>query len=488
MSSEKSSYKQIMKATSIFGGVQVINIIIGIIRSKFIAVFLGPAGMGISGLLTSTTGLIAGLSNMGLGSSAVKNLAEAYNAESKDNFYKVVTIFKQLIFFTGILGSLITLIFCKQLSLLAFGNDHYTMAFALLSITLFINQISIGQNAILQSTQQLKFLAKSGLIGSFLGLIISVPIYYFYKTEGIVAAIISSSVISLILTNYFTNKLAIKAIKIKSTEVIAEGRGMIKMGIMLSISGFIVLGASYIIRAYISNTGSLDDVGLYNAGFAIINSYVGMVFTAMATDYYPRLSAVASNNNLANKLINEQGEIALIILAPILCTFVVFIQYVVILLYSEKFIAINGMIQWAALGMYFKAISWSIAFIMLAKGASKMFFWNELLANAYLLIFNIIGYKLGQLNGLGISFLVGYFVYFVQIYLVTNQYYGFKINNEFKKLFFIQFMLGVLCYLVIAFLKSPYNYLLGTIPLTASVIYSIILLNSRINLKNLLKR
>jgi hypothetical protein len=146
------------------------------------------------------------------------------------------------------------------------------------------------------------------------------------------------------------------------------------------------------------------------------------------------------------------------------------------------------MIQWAALGMYFKAISWSIAFIMLAKGASKMFFWNELLANAYLLIFNIIGYKLGQLNGLGISFLVGYFVYFVQIYLVTNQFYGFKINNEFKKLFFIQFMLGVLCYLAIAYFKSPYNYLLGTIPLTASVVYSIILLNSRINLKNLLKR
>ena len=77
MSEEQSSYRQIMKATSIFGGVQVYNIIISVIRSKFIAVLLGPTGMGISGLLTSTTGLIGNITNLGLSTSAVKNVAAA---------------------------------------------------------------------------------------------------------------------------------------------------------------------------------------------------------------------------------------------------------------------------------------------------------------------------------------------------------------------------------------------------------------------------
>ena len=56
MHAQQSSYRQIMKATSLFGGVQIFQIIISVIRSKFVAILLGPSGMGIVGLLASTTG------------------------------------------------------------------------------------------------------------------------------------------------------------------------------------------------------------------------------------------------------------------------------------------------------------------------------------------------------------------------------------------------------------------------------------------------
>ena len=78
MTQERKSYTQIVKATSIFGGVQVFNIIIQILRSKIIAVLLGPEGMGIIGLLKTTIDFIGKLSNFGLGTSAVKNISEAY--------------------------------------------------------------------------------------------------------------------------------------------------------------------------------------------------------------------------------------------------------------------------------------------------------------------------------------------------------------------------------------------------------------------------
>ena len=73
----QSSYRQIMKATSIFGGVQVVNIIILIIRSKAVAILLGPAGMGIMSLLNSVIGLLASLTDFGLKTSAVKDVAAA---------------------------------------------------------------------------------------------------------------------------------------------------------------------------------------------------------------------------------------------------------------------------------------------------------------------------------------------------------------------------------------------------------------------------
>ncbi|MEG2281843.1 MAG: O-antigen translocase, partial [Rikenellaceae bacterium] len=61
--SDKKAYRDIVKATSVFGGVQVFNILIGIVRSKIIAILLGPEGMGISGLLQSATSLITGLTS-----------------------------------------------------------------------------------------------------------------------------------------------------------------------------------------------------------------------------------------------------------------------------------------------------------------------------------------------------------------------------------------------------------------------------------------
>ena len=154
MSEDKSGYRQIMKATSIFGGVQVFRIMIGIFRSKFIAVILGPAGMGLSGLLQAGTGMIAGLTNFGLSSSAIKNISAAQAEEDEEKVGRVIAVFRRLVWATGLLGLIVTLGLSSFLSQLTFGNKDYTWAFALLSITLLINQISAGQGVLLRAMRE----------------------------------------------------------------------------------------------------------------------------------------------------------------------------------------------------------------------------------------------------------------------------------------------------------------------------------------------
>lgn len=50
MKNNNGSYSHILKYTSLFGGVQMLNILIGLIRNKLVAVLLGPLGMGIVAL------------------------------------------------------------------------------------------------------------------------------------------------------------------------------------------------------------------------------------------------------------------------------------------------------------------------------------------------------------------------------------------------------------------------------------------------------
>ena len=136
----KSAYRQVMKATSIFGGAQVFLILIGIIRSKFIAVLLGPLGMGIAGLLTTTIGFIAALTNFGLSTSAVKNIAEANSTGDEVRLRTVTTVFKRWVWFTGILGAVVTAVLSPWLSELTFGNRDYTFAFIWLSVILLLKR------------------------------------------------------------------------------------------------------------------------------------------------------------------------------------------------------------------------------------------------------------------------------------------------------------------------------------------------------------
>jgi len=486
MAEQQTSYRQIMKATSIFGGVQIFQIIIGIIRSKFIAILLGPFGMGIAGLLTSTTGFVAALTNFGLSTSAIKDISAAHSTGNTTRLSIKATVFKRWVWITGLLGTALTALLAPWLSQITFSNKDYTWAFIWLSITLLLNQISAGQGVLLRGMRQIRYMALSGMIGSVIGLITTIPLYYFFGFNGIVPAIVISAVTSLILTWHYANKLDIKPIYVSKARTVAEGKGMLKMGFMISLSGLITLGASYIVRIFISNTGGVEQVGLYSAGFAIINTYVGMIFTAMSTDYYPRLSAVAHSNAESRNVINQQAEIALLILAPVILVFLVFINWVVIILYSTKFIPVNEMILYAALGMFFKAATWAIGFIFLSKSASKIFFWSELVSNTYLLLFNILGYKYFELTGLGISFLFSYIISLIQVYFIAKIKYEFSFTHEFFKIFSSQLILAIGCFIVVKLLGSPYSYLIGSLIIFVSAWFAYKELDKRLDMKSII--
>ena len=75
------SYSHVLKYTGLFGGVQGLNIIMGLLRNKLIAVLLGPSGMGLASLFNSSINFISQATNLGISFSAVKNISEIYDKE-----------------------------------------------------------------------------------------------------------------------------------------------------------------------------------------------------------------------------------------------------------------------------------------------------------------------------------------------------------------------------------------------------------------------
>jgi O-antigen/teichoic acid export membrane protein len=485
---KSNSYNQIAKATGIFGGVQVINILLSIIRSKFVAVLLGTSGLGILGLFTATTNTIASMANLGISFSAVRTISVASGTDNKTLISRTIITLRRWVNFTGIAGALFTLVLAPKLSQWTFGNDSYTWAFVWLSITLFFQEISGGQLALLQGLRKLKQLAKANVMGSFLGLCLSLPFYYWLRLQGIVPALILTAGTSLILSWYFTRKVEVEKVSITLKESFTDGMGMVKLGSVMMVTGFATTGTMYLIRMYINRTGGIEQVGLYTAAGAIVSNYVGMVFTAMSTDYFPRLSAVNDDNLQVKKLVNQQAELAILILGPILILLLSALPFVIRILLTPNFMPIIGLIQWALIGVLFKAASWSIAFIILAKGDSKIFFVSEITANIILLTSNILLYHFFNLDGIGFAFLISYLSYLIVVFVIVRIRYSFSFSTSFIKLFLIQFALTSAASILVWQIGFPKGYFSGAILLLASTFHSYYEAKKRIDIRAILQR
>lgn len=486
-SENQSSYRSIFKATSLFGGVQVYQILISVIKSKFVAVLLGPLGVGIMGLYQSAIQLIQSITSLGLSSSAVRDVSEANGTGDINKINKIITVLKKLVWFTGLFGLLVTAVLSPILSKATFGNYDYTVPFICLSIVLLLDQIAAGQRVVLQGMRRLQDLAKSTAIGSTIGLIISVPLYYLMGIKGIVPTLILNSVTMLLLTWFYSNKIKTNKVKLSSKTVLIDGAGMLRMGLSMSLSSILVYGTSYVLMWFIRSSSGAEAAGLYTAGFTIINTYVGMIFTAIGTDYYPRLAAVNKDNKKCRDIINQQGEIASLIMTPLLLICIVFMPIALKILYSNQFILANDYVMYASLGMMFKLGSWLIAFQFIAKGNSKLFIINEIIANTYSLIFNIIGYQLLGLKGLGISFTLNFFIYFIQVFYVAKKNYHYSFSRKYSIIFTYQVLLVIISILFASIDNIYLYYTLGCVTIFISSLYSIKQLDNRMGIIKMVK-
>lgn len=484
---DTSTYRSIFKATSLFGGVQVYQILIGILRSKFIAMILGPAGMGISGLYTSATAMIKSLSSMGLQSSAVRDVSEANGTSDQHRINVTITTLRKLVWFTGLLGMAIVLFGSPLLSKSTFDSYEYIIPFMILSVTLLVDQLTVGQYVILQGTRRLKYLARSSAIGSTLGLLVTIPLYYFMGVDGIVPALVIVSFVSYFLAIYFARKVPYQKVSMTLKEAVKNGCVMLKMGIAMSVNGMLTSAVAYILRIFIMHQGGTADVGLFTAGYAILGTYVGMVFSAISTDYYPRLAAVNQDNTRCRVLINQEGEVGTLILAPCLILCILFMPLIIRILYTGEFAEASDYVFWASLGMMFKMASWVIAFIFIAKSAMKTFLLNEISVNVYGLIVSVAGYYLWGLKGLGIAFTVKLALYAIQVFFVTNVKYNYKPSLGFIKVFALQSLLVCFAIAVVVMTKGVYTWVFGIILAVTSAVYSLYGLNKRMHLSDVIK-
>ena len=136
MSKPTHSYGQILKSSSIIGGAQGINYLIGMVRIKVVAVLLGPSGVGLVGLYMSATDMVGTFAKLGVNESGVREVAEAHSSTDLDRISRSVKTLRRLSWITGIFGWILTAVLSYPLSIWAFGSGEHSWAIAILGSSL----------------------------------------------------------------------------------------------------------------------------------------------------------------------------------------------------------------------------------------------------------------------------------------------------------------------------------------------------------------
>lgn len=482
MTDNKTSYGNIFKTTFLFSFVQVFNIIVKVILNKIVAMLLGAEGMGIIGIYNSAINLLKTGTGLGINQSAVRDISEANKDNNRIEFSRIITLTNKVIVFTAGLGIIVTIILSPFLSSTYFGDYSYTLAFIWISFVVGINVLSDGQIAILKGMRQMHAMAYASIYGSVIGLFAAIPFYFCFGRGGIIPSLIITSLTSLLLSYYYVRKINYQKILISLKETFIQSKPMVKMGVALMLVGFIGSAFDMIIAAFISRTGTIKDVGLYNAGAAIITSYFGIIITAMSTDYYPRISAVHNDNKRLTDEMNRQSETGLIMIFPLVVLFVFLSPLFIEILYSDEFYATNNYTDYAMIGTIITVVSNCMGMILLAKQASNIFIWSVLsqriiLLGVYLFLYNYLG-----LFGLGIGYIVLGIVHLIFMTSILHIFY--KIHMS--KITYI--LLGFIIFITVLTIISRkidvsyLKYSLGSVLLMFSCLFSILYMKKRMDL------
>lgn len=484
MALTNSSKSQILKSTAIVGSSQVLTVLLQVIRTKIIAVLVGPLGVGMLGIYNTIVDMVRNITGLGINFSGVREIAQC--SGRKTEVAQKALLLNRWAIITGAIGGILLIILCYPISIISFGDATYALGIAFLAIAVFFTSIYQSQIALLQGMRKLTFMAKASVIGIALSIVVVLPIYYYLRTEGMVIAIILMSISSFILSRYYVRKLNISNVTLSYKDTWSNGKEMIVIGFASSISSIVTTATMYIVRSFIANNGSLADAGMFQASWTISNVYLLSVLNAMAADYFPRLSAINKDNVKICELVNDQAEIATVIGGTLVVFMISGSSIIIDILYSREFQQSSSLLMLFALGSFYKLLSWPISFVLSAKGAIKEIIISEFSWNIAFVIFTISLWSKFGLLSVGISYVISYMIYLLIVFYLVYKLSHFKWIRANISHIIVQFVLITFVFVVSFFFKN--YYIVKLLLISASILYTYLALKKIININGLIKK
>lgn len=428
-----SSYRTILRSSSIIGGAQVINIAVALVKMKVVAVLLGPAGVGIVGLYLNLVQTAATVAALGMGNVGTRQVAAA---QAVGGEVAVGRTRRALFWGTMVLALIGAAVFWALSGWIArviLDDPSRAHDVAWLSIAVALTVAAGSQGALLTGLRRVGDLARINVLSGLVGALLGVAALWFWGEDGLLALVLVAPVAAFLFGHLYVARIGTPAgPSARLSELGREWAVMVRLGFAFMMSGLVTVLGFLVARTLVQRELGPDALGQFQAAWAIGMTYIGFVLGAMGTDYYPRLTATMGDRAAATRLVNEQTEVALLLCSPVLVAMLGCAPYVIRLLYSSEFEPAVEILRWQLLGDLLKVMSWPLGFVILAAGAGKTFVLTESLGIGVFVLGVWIGLPILGVTATGVAFLGLYVAYLPLVWWFGGRRIGFRWSQAVK--------------------------------------------------------
>jgi enterobacterial common antigen flippase len=448
---EEKSFLRMFFTTGAVAFAQVVQILVSVVKTKITAVLLGASGVGILGIFTSLTDIAKTISNLGIQTSSVKDVAQLKALGKPEEVNKIYTVLLRVSLFLGIIGFCLMVFFSHPLSVFSFGNKKYTTGIIVAGISVIFAGVGTSFSSFLQGIGEIKKMATAAVVSSLISCSVILISYYFMRERAIPLSFVIVSLSSMVITYFFINKNYKQNIHISTKEIFSKSRGLVKLGFFLTLNSFASYLLMYFTKIILNRKAGLIDVGIYQAVFTIINCYLGILLNAMLSDYYPRLSRAFVNGKAdLTEEINNQAYLTFVLGNTAVIVMLILSKFVLFFLYSDEFLAGDNLFTLYLIGGAINYIGWTVGVSFMAEG-------NGIIISSTTIIPNVIGfsiilftYNFWGINSCGIAYIIQTFIASSVTLYLAKKHFGFSFNKENKKCL-VLFSLYIAIYLVLKY-------------------------------------
>ena len=347
--------KPLFRVSSLNGVSVLIKIAIGLITSKIIAIFIGPAGMALVGNLRNFMTTIETVSLLGFQNGTVKYVAE--NERNESELKRIISTILLTLFSLAVVISIILFALSSYWNLKIFGSQNqYGFIFKALAIGLPWYVAHLIFVSIINGLGKFSKVIYISIFGNLIGLAVSILLILKMQTFGaLLAVVISPSLLFLISYYYINREINIfksLSLRLFDFSVIKKFSSYTFMAIASGVLGPIVFLA--IRNNVIKNLGA-EQAGYWEAVSRIATYYLMFITTLISLYFLPKL--VLAKSKKKTKIIFKAYFKNVLPIFGLSLVVMYFLRSLIIrVLFSSEFKPVEDLFLWQFTGDFLKAV------------------------------------------------------------------------------------------------------------------------------------